>query len=118
MQTFVDYAFYRDEYHGQLTEDEFATQAARAYAEILSQTNGQALQAPDSMQDNLALCECELVDALHAFAQVPKGVSSVNNDGYSVSFGGDAAGCDEAAGLRDICARYLQVPVNLMCRWL
>ena len=45
MQTFADYAFYRDEYHGQLTEDEFAAQAARAYAEILSQTNGQALRA-------------------------------------------------------------------------
>lgn len=118
MQTFADYVFYRDEYHGQLTEDEFTACAARAYAEILSQTNGQALRAPDSMQDKLALCECELVDALQAFAQVPKGVSSVNNDGYSVSFGGDAAGGDEAAGLRDICVRYLQVPANLMCRWL
>lgn len=121
--TFSDYAFYK-EHGGQLSETVYNSVVDDAHAEILSQTNGAAQTAPEAMQDAVKLCECKLVDSLAAYnaaaALLPKGVGSISNDGYSVSMGSGNASPQqaEAADRRAICARYLQWPVNLMCRWL
>lgn len=119
--TFSDYAFYKA-HGGQLTETVYNSVVDDAHAEILSQTNGAAQTAPEAMQDTVKLCECKLVDSLVAYnaaaALLPKGVGSISNDGYSVSMGATTPQQTEAAERRAICARYLQWPVNLMCRWL
>jgi ABC-type antimicrobial peptide transport system ATPase subunit len=122
MMPFTDYAYYTA-HGGQLPEAKYNAAVYDAYAEIVSQTNGAATTAPDSMLESVKLCECKLADLIGAYqagdSLLPKGIGNVNNDGYSVS---RAAGADtarqEAKERRDICARYLQAPVNLMGRWL
>ncbi len=124
MSTFTDYPFYR-EHGGKLTETAYSAAVYDAYAEILSQTNGAALTAPENMQDAVKLCECALVDVVAGYkdtaAALPKGIGSISNDGYSVSVGtggGAAIIKAEAQERATVCARYLRWPVNLMCRWL
>ena len=128
MTTFSDFAFYKGEFHGFLDEDAYNASVATAYYEILSQTNSAALKAPDSMTEAVKVCECELVDVIDAYktgaAMLPKGVSSVSNDGYSISSKtSSGADCGDTLDMErrerhTICVRYLQTPVNLMCRWV
>lgn len=113
---FSTFEIYKDTYHGSLGEPEYNAVVGRAYAEIISQTNGLALNAPASMADNLSMCECALVDIVNSYSQTPAGVSGISNDGYSLSFGSGRGTLSELA--HQECIRYLQVPVNLMCRWL
>ncbi|MDL2318074.1 hypothetical protein LJC74_03135 [Eubacteriales bacterium OttesenSCG-928-A19] len=121
--TFSDYAFYKA-HGGALSEAVYNSVVDDAHAEILSQTNGRATTAPDAMQDAVKLCECKLVDTIAAYkegaALLPKGIGSISNDGYSVAIGSGTANPlqAEAQERRVVCARYLQMPVNLMCRWL
>lgn len=126
MPAFSDYAFYREN-GGQLSEATYRAYVHDAYAEILSQTNGAALSAPSSMQDSVKRCECALVDTIAGYkdtaALVPKGVTSVNNDGLNVSTGSGSVNNKslvqaEAEERADICTRHLQWPVNLMNGWL
>jgi 3-hydroxy-3-methylglutaryl CoA synthase len=121
MTAFADYTFYK-QHGGRLTETAYNAAVDDAHAEILLQTGGRASTAPAGMQEALKLCECKLVDVIAAYqegaALLSKGVGSISNDGYSVSM--DAANPlqAEAQERRVVCARYLQQPVNLMCRWL
>jgi hypothetical protein len=119
MSTFADYAFYRA-HGGQLSANEYAAAADDAYADILSQTNGAALTAHEDMQDSVKLCECKLVDVIASYkeaaAVLPRGVSSVSNDGYSVSAGSVSPPKAEAKERLAVCRRYLQWPDNLMYR--
>lgn len=121
--TFSDYAFYKA-HGGKLSEAVYNSVVDDAHAEIISQTNGRAANAPEDMRLTVKLCECALVDTIAAYkegaAQLPKGVGSISNDGYSVTMGSGAANPLQAEPKerRAICARYLQWPVNLMCRWL
>lgn len=124
MPAFTDYSYYQ-QHGGKLSEADYNASVNDAYAEILLQTNGAAQTAPVEMQEALKLCECKLVDVFAAYkegaALLPKGVGSVSNDGYSVSVvtgGASDAAKAEAAERRAICVRYLQHPVNLMCRWI
>ncbi len=116
MKGFSSYEFYRDEYYGKLNQEEYTAAARKASTLIMSATNGLAVNLEAVMQDNLAMCECELADAIYGYDQAPKGVSSVNNDGYSVTYVDREAYAQNA--YMQICRRYLQYPVNLMCRWL
>ena len=124
MSTFSDFTFYRDVFHGRLTEDEYNASVWEAHAEILSQTNSRATNAPEAMLEAVKLCECALVDIIAAYkkgsALLPRGVGSISNDGYSVSMG--SGNTDprqaEAQERRATCVRFLQTPENLMCRWL
>lgn len=114
--TYSDYNFYKNEYHGALAEEQYVAQVNKAHAEIIVRTRGR--KASD-MEEALKMCECELVDAIHAFAQAPAGVASVNNDGYSISYGGtNRAARGEAAEYEAICRRWLLVPTNLLLRWV
>jgi len=125
MTTFADFAFYRDEFHGLLSETEYTASVESAHAEILLQTNGRASSAPESMQRAVKLCECALVDVIHGYKQtaadIPKGVTSVSNDSFSISSGiggGLSLVQAETQERAAVCARFLLRPVNLMCRWL
>lgn len=118
---FSDWEYYQTVYKGNLTEDDYNSFVSQAYYEILSQTNSCALKytnADSLMLDNLKMCECSLIDAMNGYAEVPKGVNSINNDSYSVSFGGQYATESQSDAINAICQRYLQTPVNLMNRWL
>ena len=124
MATFADYAVYTA-HGGKLPEAVYNASVNDAYTEILSQTNGAALTAPEEMQDAVKLCECALVDVVAGYkdtaAALPKGIGSISNDGYTVSVGtggGVSILKAEAQERAAVCARHLQWPVNLMCRWL
>lgn len=124
MLPFTDYTFYKEN-GGKLSESDYNASVGDANAEILSQTNGAALAAPDSMKLAVKLCECALVDLFAAYKEtahvLPKGIASISNDGYSVSkgTGGDASiTVLERQERTAICSLYLQWPVNLMCRWI
>lgn len=125
MPTFTDYAYYTA-HGGKLPEADYNASVHDAYAEILSQTNGAALTAPEEMQDAVKLCECALVDVVAGYKDtatvLPKGIGSISNDGYTVSVGTGTGGVSilkaEAQERVTVCARHLQWPVNLMCRWL
>lgn len=112
----IDYAYYRDVYRGALDEAAFEAGLARALREIDRQTAGRARTAGEGMRENLRMCACELVDAIAAFGQVLPGVSAVGNDGVSICFTGAADAQEKSR--REICARWLQEPENLMCRWI
>lgn len=116
--SFSDFTFYRLN-GGKLTEEEYNSVIHRAYAEILSQTNGMALTAWEHMSEPIQLCECELVDVFHSYNEssdlIPRGISSVTNDSYAISRSATAR--DEKTEIYNICSKYLQYPVNLMCRW-
>lgn len=124
MSTFTDYNYYTS-HGGKLTETAYDASVNEAHAEILSQTNGAALTAPEEMQDAVKRCECALVDVVAGYkdtaAALPKGIGSISNDGYTVSAGtggGASVLKAEAQERAAVCARYLQWPVNLMCRWM
>jgi hypothetical protein len=121
MLTFTDFEYYRDVFKGGLSEDQYSKFVNDAHAEIVSQTNNRAAHAPDSMKDAVKLCECALVDALadhkKSSAMLPDDISSVSNDDLKVSRSGADPKKARRQELRSICVRYLQTPVNLMCRW-
>ena len=111
--TYSDYNFYKSEYGGMLSEKEYAECVKKAYREIVAQTFGKSNAAGVDMYDPLKLCECEIVDAIHYFSNTPEDVTSVNNDGYAISYRGDRS---EAAVYARICKKYLTDPDNLMFR--
>lgn len=110
--TFSTYSFYKDDYHGRLSEDEYLTYVQRARAEILSVITIDPNSVP-SMKDNLSFCECELVDA-YSKLDSQEGILSENNDGLAVTYDKTFA----KSQYREICNKHLQYPYNLMCRWL
>lgn len=120
---FADYAFYVGQ-GGRLSEEVYMAHVEDAAAEIISQTSGRAVHAPAIMERAVKLCECALVDLIASYraadSLLPRGVSSINNDGFSVSMstaGGASRGArEEAKERRAVCQRYLQIPVNLMYR--
>ena len=121
--TYSTWEYYHAEYHGTMGEGVYTKQAIKAAGEINRRTYGRAKTAPADMADALRDCECELVDALASFdasfALLPKGISSINNDGLSVatSYGSSKTDSREAAQgaeVRAICQKYLLEPVNLM----
>lgn len=117
MKTFSTFEIYAGEYHGKLSEDNYDAAVNKAHAEIVSRTNGRALTAGQPMKDNLSMCECEMVDAVHSFSLVPKGISSENTDGRSVTYGGRNSNdglTGEADTFSEICGRWLRFPENLL----
>jgi len=120
MKPFTDFAFYRDVFHGRLSEAEYNSSVHDAHAEIVSQTNGRTI--PDSMMDAVKLCECALVDAFASHQEsknmLPDDITSVSNDDLKVTRSGADPEKARKQERRAICARYLQTPINLMCRWV
>ncbi len=117
MTPFSTYEYYKTQYYGKLSEDDYNANVLKACSKIISNING---SVPEIMLDNVALCECELTDIIFDFAKIPMGVYSVNNDGYSVTYGGNSNNRtnSEQSICKAVCAKYLQSPINLMCRWV
>lgn len=114
--TYSTWDFYFGTYGGKLPKSQYEAFALRAKAEIDRATFGRAAAAQSGpMKDNLALCECELVDALHAYSEIPKGVASVNNDGLAVTYvSATNTTMNEPAAATRICRKHLTMPENLM----
>ena len=99
---------------GTLPEDQYNVLAKQAAYMIDAATMDRARDAPESMAEPLADCECALVDAMAAgaFTAGKTGcVQSFNNDGYSET---RATATESKAALRSLLARYLTQPVNLL----
>ena len=99
---------------GTLPEDRYNILAKQAGYLIDAATMGRARDAPDSMAEPLADCECALVDSLAAGAfnaGQTGGVQSFTNDGYSET---RATAAESKAALLSLLGRYLTQPVNLL----
>lgn len=120
---YADYDYYSGIWQGDMSEADFNKWANRAGMEIDRLTQGRAAAAPESMRDALALCCCELADAMlrqdeAVLATKGGAVAGESVDGYSVTYRGntengslqDAADADRL----HICRKYLCRPVNLL----
>jgi len=120
VEHFTDFTYYRDVFLGRLSEEEYNSAVVDAHAEIVSQTNGRTI--PDEMQTAVKLCECVLVNAIakhdESSKMLPDDISSVSNDDLRVTRNSADPAKARKQERRAICARYLQTPVNLMCRWV
>lgn len=99
---------------GTLPEGRYCILAKQAGYIIDAATMGRARDAPSSMAEPLADCECALVDSLAAGAfnaGQTGGVQSFNTDGYSET---RATTAESKAALRSLLERYLTQPVNLL----
>lgn len=96
---------------GTLDQSSYLILAKQAAYILDHETMGRARDAPASMAEALADCECALIDALAAGHFATDGVQSFNNDGYSET---RTAAKESRAALRSLLARYLTVPVNLL----
>lgn len=96
---------------GTLDQSSYLILAKKAAYILDHETMGRARDAPASMAEALADCECALIDALAEGHFAADGVQSFNNDGYSET---RTAAKESRAALRSMLARYLTVPVNLL----
>lgn len=96
---------------GALDQSSYLILAKKAAYILDHETMGRARDAPASMAESLADCECALIDALAEGHFAADGVQSFNNDGYSET---RTAAKESRAALRSLLARYLTVPVNLL----
>lgn len=96
---------------GTLDQSSYLILAKKAAYILDHETMGRARDAPASMDEALADCECALIDALADGHFAADGVQSFNNDGYSET---RTAAKESRAALRSLLARYLTVPVNLL----
>ncbi|HIZ47626.1 MAG TPA: hypothetical protein H9810_02755 [Candidatus Gemmiger excrementavium] len=96
---------------GTLDQSSYLILAKKAAYILDHETMGRARDAPASMAEALADCECAIIDALADGHFAADGVQSFNNDGYSET---RTAAKESRAALRSLLARYLTVPVNLL----
>lgn len=96
---------------GQLKVDQYNRLAKRAGYLIDYYTMGRARDAPASMAQALADCECALIDQMAQGRFAFDGITSFSNDGYSETRAADA---ESRAALRSLLASYLTVPENLL----
>lgn len=96
---------------GTLDQSSYLILAKKAAYILDHETMGRARDAPASMAEALADCECALIDALANGHFAADGVQSFTNDGYSET---RVPSKESRAALRSLLARYLTVPVNLL----
>lgn len=115
MSTYSTWVFYSETYHGSVPEAVYQQKAILAAMEIDRLTMGKAITAPATMTERLSLCECHMVDVMAASDALglAPGVTSMSNDGLSVSMGGSAASA-QAEELAGIARSYLIFPENLL----
>ncbi len=108
-EAYSNYAFYAGACGGKLGEGDYAVFAPRAAAEIDRRSFGRAAGAAredEALAEALRRCECELVDIICAYARLPAGVASQDNDGLRLAFCRER-GEDEAAACARACRRWL-----------
>ena len=110
----VSFIFYQETYHGALTEEDFNRQIYHAAALVDDLTMGRAsgdVTEEELLRINLALCA--VIDAKAENAELG-GVSSMENDGVSVSYGVQYVQ-DGSRRERDAAVLYL-AQTNLLYR--
>lgn len=112
-----DYEYYYER-GGELSEDEFSAVVRDAGYTVSLLTFGRSEEPPERMADRVKTCICEIADIKHSFketdSQIPKGVSSINNDGYSVTRDSSSSARSETQMCEEVCRKYLTMPINLM----
>lgn len=116
--TYSTWAFYSGDYGGNLPEETYRRRALDAKLEIDRLTFGRAASAPESMTERLALAECRLVDAINSYREADAnttmaGVTSINNDGYSISMAA-VSQQERQNAYRQIALDLLAYPINLL----
>jgi hypothetical protein len=82
-----DYTFYKDKFHGVLTEGEYDRLVVRATAEIDRMTSQKAKTAEGAILELVKYAECAVVDELsHQSLGGSGDVTSESNDGISRSY--------------------------------
>ena len=116
MALYADYVFYKDNYHGEMTEEEWLRFSVRANQKLRHFTFNRIV--PDTMLKSAQFAECEIADALWAFntgvsgAAAAGAIASENTDGFSVSYTTLPQRALNSA-IRGIVANWLSAPVNL-----
>lgn len=96
---------------GKLPEKEYQVKAQKASELIDYYTMGWA-QSTAEMQEQLAACECELIQTvLTNSSGVHTGIKSENNDGYSITYTDHK---ELEISIRSLLSCYLTFPVNLL----
>lgn len=87
MTRYTDYKFYREQYGGALTQEQFGSVIIPASAHIRRITFGRADRSMEEVQYAACAC-CDLLQADRAAREMHGGkeVASESTDGYSVSY--------------------------------
>lgn len=115
MDAYVTYAYYTDEYGGDMPELQFKRQAVRA-SMYIDKITFDRIKALGEVPEGVKLACCEMADVIYAYdtAKVDgKDVQSVSNAGYSVTF---ASGADAGSGIagRLYALAELYIPAYLL----
>lgn len=86
---YADYAFYRETYFGNLSEDEYDRLSVRGKAEVDRLTFGRAATATGDNMVAVQLAQCAVVDEL-AYMERGGEITSESNDGVSRSYAAGA----------------------------
>ena len=115
----VDHDYYVGK-GGKLSLEEFTALLKDAVYTVDYITFGRIQNPPGSMVERVKDCICAVIDEMHREQQtadlLPRGIASINNDGYSVSRGAESVHGGDAAqsAYIAICRKYLTRPVNLL----
>ena len=110
---YSDYAFYRDEYRGQLSDAEYSRLLPRAAAEIDRMTFNRARNASGDSLAAVKMAECAVIDELNYQGTAGAGdVTSESNDGISRSY---AAGTAKTGRQRIIAAADTYLAMTGLC---
>lgn len=89
MSCYADYDFYKSDYRGNMTEDEFNRHIIKASAYVRRITFGRADANAENDEIKLsacAVCDVFAADEKRRAEHQGQNILSENNDGYSVSF--------------------------------
>lgn len=113
----LDFGFYS--FHGgKLPNEEYNTLICEAENYVANVTNNRSVCPPPIMEERVKICICRIIDAMHEAnrldKEIPKGVTSVSNDGYSITRASSGSMAEREQEYNAICRRYLLNPINLM----
>lgn len=108
---YADFAFYKDTYHGKLTEEEFTRLSVRGVAEINRLTFGRAASATGFNLTAVQLAQCAVADEL-AYMEQGGEITSESNDGVSRSY---AAGATRSKAQRIADAARVYLATTNLC---
>lgn len=112
----VDYQFYKETFHGQMNESDFARLSVYASAYIDELTMGRVSdQLSENTMQRVKMAFCAVADAYHLNEQ-GGGVASETNDGISVTYvAGTGAAKSEDRRLYEAAVLFL-APTGLLYR--
>ena len=112
----VDYEFYKDTFHGQMSESDFNRLSVYASAYVDELTMGRvSADLPEDTQHRAKMALCAVADASR-LTELGGGVASETNDGISVTYvAGVSMAKSEGRRLYEAAALFL-APTGLLYR--